>query len=282
MTSFGQRDLAEVALLLQAAARAEIMPRFRRLEAADIRTKSGPLDLVTAADEAAERMITQGLGRIFPGCVVVGEEAASADPSLLEGLRDADLAFVVDPVDGTSNYAAGLPLFGVMAAVIMGGEIVASVIHDPVGDDTAFALRGEGAWMAARDGTRHDLRVASPVPVAQMSGAASWRYLPPDLRHTVCCNLPRVAAAWDYRCAAHQYRMLAAGHCNFLMFNRLMPWDHAPGWLLHQEAGGFSAQFDGTPYRPTVTGGGLLCTSDEASWHELRAALLELPPVRAG
>ncbi len=282
MSGFGLHETSEVALLLQAASRAEIMPRFRRLEAGDIRTKSGPLDLVTEADEAAERMIAQGLRRMFPGCLVVGEEAASADPSLLAGLRDAELAFVVDPVDGTANYAAGLPLFGVMAAAIVRGEIVASVIHDPVGDDTAFALRGEGAWIASPDGRRADLRVAPVVPVDQMSGAASWRYLPPDLRQTVCRNLPRVAAAWDYRCAAHEYRLLAAGHCHFLMFNRLMPWDHAPGWLLHREAGGFSAQFDGTPYLPTVTGGGLLCTVDEASWHGLRAALLELPPVRAG
>lgn len=281
MSLFGQRDLAELGLLLQAAGRAEVMPRFRRLAASDIRTKSGPLDLVTEADEAAERMITQGLQRIFPGCVVVGEEAASVDPALLAGLGGAGLAFVVDPIDGTSNYAAGLPLFGVMAAAIVGGEIVAAVIHDPVGNDTAFALRGEGAWMAAADGSRTDLRVAPAVPVAEMSGAASWRYLPPEQRQTVCANLPRVAAAWDLRCAAHQYRLLAGGHCHFMMFNRLMPWDHAPGWLLHQEAGGYSAQFDGTPYLPTVTSGGLLCTVDEASWHDLRAALLNLPPVRA-
>ncbi len=278
MTGFGLREANAVAQLLQAAARAEIMPRFRRLGSGDIRMKSGPLDLVTEADEAAERMIAQGLRRIFAGCHVVGEEAASADPSLLGGLADADLAFVVDPVDGTANYAAGLPLFGVMAAAIIRGEIVASVIHDPVGDDTAFAIRGEGAWTEAPDGSRVDLRVATPVPVASMSGAASWRYLPPDLRLVVCRNLPRVAAAWDYRCAAHQYRLLAGGHCDFMMFNRLLPWDHAPGWLLHQEAGGFSAQFDGTPYLPTVTSGGLICTSDEEGWHALRAALLELPP----
>ena len=56
---------------------------------------------------------------------------------------------MVDPIDGTSNYAAGLPLFGVMAAVVMRGEVVAAAIHDPVGDDTALALRGEGAWTQA-------------------------------------------------------------------------------------------------------------------------------------
>ncbi len=274
MTGIDLRSLTALGALLRAAARTEIMPRFRRLEPADIRAKSGPLDLVTEADEAAERMITKGLHELFGGCHVVGEEAAAADPSLLENIDAADLLFVVDPVDGTSNYAAGLPLFGTMAAALVRGEIVASVIHDPVGDDTAFALRGEGAWIEAPDGRRQDLRVAPPVPLNEMSGAASWRYLPEPLRSRVCANLPKVGAVFDLRCAAHQYRMLAGGHCHFMLFNRLLPWDHAPGWLLHREAGGFSAQFDHLPYRPAIMRGGLICTPDEGSFHELREALL--------
>ena len=274
MTVFTARDAAAVALLLRAAARAEIMPRFRNLGPGGIRTKSGPLDFVTEADELAERMIARGLERHFPGCVVVGEEAASADPALLETLMGADLAFVVDPVDGTANFAAGLPLFGTMAAALVRGEIAAAIIHDPVGDDTALAVRGEGAWMEQPDGTRRDLRAAEPVPVSWMTGAASWRNLPDGTRENVYRNLAQVAACWDYRCAAHQYRMLAAGDCHFLLFAKLMPWDHAPGWLLHREAGGYSARLDGSSYRPDTREGGLLCAPDRESWEALRAALL--------
>lgn len=276
MSAFSRRQLAELGLLLRAAARTEIMPRFRKLPPEAIRAKSGPLDLVTEADEAAERMITSGLQRLFPGCLVVGEEATAADPGLLDGLGDAELAFTVDPIDGTSNYAAGLPLFGCMAAALCRGEVVAAAIHDPVGDDTALALRGEGAWMEAADGGTIDLRVARPAPVAAMTGALSWRNLPPRERATVLSRLGVVAANWDFRCAAHQYRMVAAGACHYVMFNRLLPWDHAPGWLLHREAGGFSAQLDGLPYRPAqVAAKGLLCTPDEASFQALRTALLE-------
>ena len=274
MTRFDRADLATVEAVLREAARTEIMPRFRRLAAADVRAKTGPLDLVTEADEAAERVIAAALRRAFPGALVIGEEATSADPALLRGLAGADLAFVVDPVDGTSNYVAGLPLFGTMAAAILRGEVVGAVIHDPVGDDTALALRGEGAWLAAPDGRHRDLRIAAPVPVERMAGTASWRYLPAPVRARVCAGLPRLGACWDYRCAAHEYRLLAAGHCHFLMFNRLMPWDHAPGWLLHREAGGYAARFDGSSYLPTHTAGGLICTSDRESWQSLRAALL--------
>jgi fructose-1,6-bisphosphatase/inositol monophosphatase family enzyme len=268
-------DTTTIEAILRDAARADILPRFRRLVAADIRAKTGPLDLVTEADEAAERTIAAALRAAFPGCLVIGEEATAANPALLDSLGAADLAFVVDPIDGTSNYAAGLTLFGSMAAAIVRGEVAAAIIHDPIGDDTAIALRGEGAWTTTADGRRTALCVTPPVPVDQMSGVVSWRYLPASLRTKVCANLPLLAAAWDLRCAAHEYRMIAAGHCHFLMFHRLLPWDHAPGWLLHREAGGFSARFDGTPYTPAERAGGLICTSDEASFLALRQTLLE-------
>ena len=153
-------ELRTVAALLRDSGRAEIMPRFRNLaEGAVEQMKTGPLDLVTEADEAAETLITDGLRREFPGCVVIGEEAASVRPELLKDLAGAELAFVVDPVDGTANFAAGLPLFGVMAAAFRRGEIVAAVIHDPVGDDSwAMALRGEGAWIETPDQRRQDMQ----------------------------------------------------------------------------------------------------------------------------
>jgi fructose-1,6-bisphosphatase/inositol monophosphatase family enzyme len=274
MALFTIRQAEELDLLLRAASRAEIMPRFRKLAARDVREKTGPLDLVTDADEAAEDFITRALHNIFPGCLVVGEEAASRDPSLLTRLADAELAFVVDPVDGTSNFAAGLPLFGCMSAAVMRGEVVAAVIHDPVIDTSSLAVRGEGAWEHAADGTRVDLRVAAPVPVSQMTGAASWRYLAPALQDVVLPNLKNFAQIWDFRCAAHEHRMLAAGHCHFLMFNRLMPWDHLPGTLIHQEAGGYNARFDGSAYVPGMVDGGLLCAPDRESFETLRLALL--------
>lgn len=266
-------DLAEVVQLVRAVARSEIMPRFRALQPGDVQAKSGPLDLVSVADERAEERLSTGLHRLFPGCAVVGEEGATHDPSLLDAIADADLCFVVDPIDGTSNFVAGLPLFGVMVAAVRRGEVVAAVIHDPVGDDTALALRGEGAWQEDAAGGRFALRVAKPVPLGAMAGTVSWRYMPRPEQVAVCANLPKLAAVWDLRCAAHQYRMLAAGHCHFAVYQRLLPWDHAAGWLLHQEAGGWSARLDGSPYRPQHIGGGLVCAPDAASGQALQEAL---------
>ena len=77
------------------------------------------------------------------------------------------------------------------------------------------------------------------------------------------------------RCAAHQYRLTAAGHGHFQVYSRPMPWDHAAGWLLHREAGGCAARIDGEPYDVTRHDGGLLFAPDRASFEALLAALFE-------
>jgi fructose-1,6-bisphosphatase/inositol monophosphatase family enzyme len=274
--AFTRADALAVADILRTTAQAEILPRFRNLSADAIRTKSSQLDLVTDADEAAERVIEAELLRRFPGALVVGEEGVSRNASVLEGLGDAELAFILDPVDGTLNFASGLPLFGVMAAVAIKGEIVCGVILDPISDDWAMAVRGEGTWIQRPDGSASPLQVASPVPLSQMAGNVSWRYLPEDLRPVVTGNLPKVAMAADLRCAAHTYRQIAAGYLHFSFSSSVMPWDHAAGWLIHREAGGYTAHFDGSPYRPVNRGGGLISAPDKESWQAVRDALL--PP----
>lgn len=270
---FSSRDLLHVGDLLASAAAAEIMPRFRTLSSMDVREKSSAFDVVTDADEAAEAVIAAALRAAFPQAVIIGEEGAERDPGLLQSLESAELAFVVDPIDGTKNFTARLPMFGVMAAATVRGEVVGGVIYDPVNRDWAYALRGEGAWLQGGDGTTKDLRVAAPVSPAEMHAVAGTNFLPEPLRSTVSRNLPRIGMNFWLRCAAHEYRMAAAGHCHLLVYNRLMPWDHAAGWLLHREAGGYSAHFDGTPYHPTHLTGGLLAAPDEASWHAAREAL---------
>ncbi|BCP52962.1 inositol monophosphatase [Kaistia sp. 32K] len=271
--TFSTADARTVAAILHDAAEQEILPRFRRLAAGAIRQKTSAEDLVTDADEAAEKVITAKLTKAFPGAVVIGEEAVSADETLLDRLDGAELAFVVDPVDGTKNFASGLTLFGVMAGVVVRGEAVGGVILDPIGGDWTIAVRGEGAWTETADGGRNDLKVAAAKPVDEMSGTASWSLLSEPLRSRVCANLAATRSAAGYRCAAHEYRMLAGGHSHFALYAKLTVWDHVAGWLIHQEAGGYSARFDGSAYQPAHRDGGLLCAPDQASWQALQAAL---------
>jgi fructose-1,6-bisphosphatase/inositol monophosphatase family enzyme len=225
---FTQDDLRRLGAILAAAARSEIMPRFRKLTPGQIQRKSTTFDLVTEADEASEAAIIAALDTDFPAGTVIGEEGTHKDPSLLERIPDAALAFIVDPIDGTRNFASGLPLFGVMTAVTIKGEVVAGVIYDPVGRDWAYALRGGGAWIEQEDGSRAPLRVADPAPLSEMEGFISSTYLPEPLRSTVNSNLSRLAQTTSLRCAAHEYRTAAAGHCHLQLYNRLMPWVTPP------------------------------------------------------
>ncbi|SCX65847.1 inositol monophosphatase [Variovorax sp. EL159] len=273
MKTLTLQDAANLGKILADVARAEIMPRFTGVMANDTREKSSSFDVVTDADEAAEREISRRLLELFPGALVIGEEAAGRDPGLLSRIATAELAFIVDPIDGTKNFSSGVPLFGTMLAVTVRGEIVMGIIHDPVCNDTSFAVRGSGAWRQGEGTIATEIKVAPSVPVDRMHMVAGTNFIPAPLRATVIRNLPKVAMNFWMRCAAHEYRMAAAGHCHALLYYKLMPWDHAAGWLIHKEAGGYSAHFDGSPYTPDHLSGGLICAPDQASWNLLRDAL---------
>ena len=99
---------------------------------------------------------------------------------------------------------------------------------------------------------------------------ASTGYLEFGDRTTVLGNMAKVRFLMNYRCAGHEYRTFAAGHSHFVMYNKLMPWDHLPGALISQEAGAYAARLDGSAYRPEHTAGGLLLAPDRESWDILR------------
>lgn len=263
-------DINALALVLAQAAEAEIRPRFRALAKGDIRTKADANDLVTEADEAAERFIKREVTAQFPGVLFVGEESVAADPALLPKLKDADVAIVVDPIDGTFNFASGVPLFGVMAAIVSGGETAGGIIYDPMGDDFVMAEKGGGAWQTGDHRPAVRLKTRGGAPLEAMTGMASTSFLDRERRARILSNLAKVAFVSNYRCAAHEYRTFAGGHLHYLMYNKLMPWDHLAGTLIAQEAGAYAARFDGSAYKPHHVEGGLLVAPDKDSWEMLR------------
>lgn len=271
---FQRKDIELLAEIATHAADAEIVPRFRKLEGGAVREKTSALDLVTDADEGAEAHMRAAAAKLFPKALFVGEESVEKDRSLLDKIAAADLAIVVDPVDGTNNFAWGLPLFGVIIAVLAKGETVAGLIYDPIGRDCSFCIRGHGAWHKSETGQTRDMKAARPKPLGELVGVSSWYHMPEPMRSQVTANFARVRAAFSYRCAAYEYRLLADGHIDFSMSWKLMPWDHAAGVLMHQEAGGYSARFDGRPYSPSINSGGLMLAPDKASWQALNEALL--------
>jgi fructose-1,6-bisphosphatase/inositol monophosphatase family enzyme len=271
---FARKDLERLADIVTIAADQEIMPRFRSLGVGAIREKTSALDLVTDADEAAEAAIKRAVAKAFPRAVFVGEESVEKDRSLLNKIADADMAIIIDPVDGTSNFAWGLPLFGVLVAVVKRGITIGGIIYDPVGHDCTFAIKGHGAWAKSESGASRDIRVAKPTTLANMTGVTSWYLMPEPMRTRVAANLAKVKASFGYRCAAYEYRIVAEGLVDFSLHYKLMPWDHAAGVLIHAEAGGYSALLDGSPYLPTRFEGGIISAPNRESWQLVHDALL--------
>ncbi|MBP0615295.1 inositol monophosphatase family protein [Jiella mangrovi] len=266
-------DVARFAELLREAAKAEIMPRFRNLSDGDVRQKTSATDLVTEADEAAERFIARECQRLLPDALFVGEESVAADPGLLDRLNEAELAIVVDPVDGTANFAGGLPLFAVMAAIVVKGETVAGLIYDPLGDDCILAEKGGGARRLLASGEEARLSTAAPMPLSEAVGCISTSYFPQALKAHLLPGLGAIKIAANYRCAGHEYRLLASGGSQFSAYAKLMPWDHLAGALITMEAGGHVAKIDGSPYTPLDREGAMIAAASEEAWHAVKATL---------
>jgi fructose-1,6-bisphosphatase/inositol monophosphatase family enzyme len=267
-------DPARVSRLVRDVAEAVILPRFRTLETGQIREKR-PGDLVTIADEESEQRLEAGLGELLPGANVVGEEAAEHDPGVMDALSRSTPCWVIDPVDGTHNFADGKACFAVIVALVVAGEVRAGWIHDPVADRTLYAASGQGAWL---DGRR-----LAPDPVRdvrKMRGSlgSGLRKRIEGRREQGASGLPREIVR--YRCVGREYMDLAEGKLQFARYsNRLKPWDHAAGVLACREAG-MTAKLmrSGAEYVPEtgIVRDNLLLAPDPESWQAL-ADLLDTP-----
>ncbi len=254
---------------MRAAAAEAIMPRYGRLMRHEISEKS-PGELVTAADHEAERILTAGLTALRPGSLVVGEEAAAVDPAIVSRLGAGE-AWLVDPLDGTANFAAGTGPFAVMVALLRDGETVASWMLDPRSGAMAQAERGSGAVLC---GARVRAGSESP-PLAALRGAVFKRFLPPALRESIDRRAGTIGEMLPgLMCAGREYPAIVAGERHFALFWRALPWDHAPGALFAEEAGAMARRLDGSLYSAGDARKGLLVAQNEDIWRAVRESLL--------
>ena len=244
-----------------------ILPRYQKLAVHEVSAKAAD-DVVTVADHEAEEMLAEGLAKIAD-LPVVGEEASFADASVQDRLIGD--CWIVDPLDGTRNFAKGQPPFGILVAMASGGEAHTGWIYDCLSDRFCVAHRGKGAFV---NGERITARpTGEPAPVA----AVSLIFMDPARRAAV------KNAIADYRqvdvpyCAAEQYPRLALGVNDVSIFERTLAWDHAAGVRWLNEAGGKAARPDGSPYRVDEWARkGLIGAASPALWDDLAARLASI------
>ena len=263
-----QRDL--LIACVREAARQRIMPRFRALDPKDISTKSGPADLVTLADTEAEAQISAAVRAAWPEAVVLGEESVAADPPLRAAMGTADTCVVIDPVDGTWNFAKGLAVFGVLVAVLRQGVPVWGLLYDPVMDDWIEAAPGAAAAFVTGAGMSRPLATSPEARDERLTGYLPLGLFDKDDRTRIVGEFPDFMRITGLRCALHEYRMVAQGHAEFCLSGPIPhPWDHAAGALAVEAAGGVARFLDGSPYDARRMEGVLLSAGSQAAWDSL-------------
>lgn len=261
-----QIDTQKVADIIRHVSATEVMPRFKNLAEDDIRQKN-PGDFVTVADEASEKALSAALSAYLPGSIVVGEEAVSKDPSVLDRLASDKPVWVIDPIDGTYNFAHNRSHFGILVSLVQSGETQYGWVYDAPGDRMAIAVKGQGATL---NGVPVKMRASGATPkdmTGMGGGGQAWHFEPvKDL----------VKEIINVRSSLHDFLNLAAGDADFVVhINKVTPWDHAATVLLAQECGGYVALAgEGIPFTPDMHRHCMLIAApDKAKWKMLEDVL---------
>ena len=228
------------ALAEEIARAAGAIQRARYETTLTVRTKSASIDLVTEVDHACEALIVERIRAARPRDAILAEEGGGED------LAGATWRWVIDPLDGTMNFAHGYPRFCVSIGVERGAVRTLGVVYDPLLDELYTAVRGRGAWLNGRR-----LRVSTTASLGEALLATGFAY---DVRRSAVDNLDHFAALVKRSravrrdgSAALDLCYVAAGRLDGYWELKLLPWDVAAGLLIVEEAGGRTSDLRGGP-----------------------------------
>lgn len=218
------------------AAHAELLPRFSAVTR-HVKTDGS---IVTEADHAMQQRMQRELVAQWPGYAFLGEEMAGDEQERLTRKTDRGL-WCLDPLDGTSNFAAGIPFFAVSLALLLDGRPVLGLVYDPVRDECFMARRGEGAWI-------NDTPLgASALPPAELKRAIAcvdFKRLEKPLAGSLGAQ-PPYGSQRNFGSSSLEWGWLADGRFHLYLHGGQKLWDYAAGWLILSEAGGHSVTLDG-------------------------------------
>lgn len=261
------RELLATALELADLAEARILPHYQRC-AVNLKADGSE---VTQADREAEQAVRALLAQRYPDHAVLGEEFG--------GEREAAAQqWIIDPLDGTSAFALGLPLFGTLIAYAEHGEPRVGVIHFPVLGETVYAAKGLGCWYRRRGEAAERVQVRAAVPLAQAvvsaSGVHASDILPAaEGRSYALTPLLRQAGKFKFCGDCMQHALVCRGSLHAAIDTIMQPWDIAALVPCIEEAGGVATNLDGR--RDGVVFGGSLLASCDAALHRQLLALLD-------
>ena len=214
--------------IVKVVAQREIVPRY--LKVAHERKVDG--SIITAADTAAQQALSEGL-HALNGCPVLGEEMTPAEQRALWVHRDTGL-WVLDPVDGTSNFANGLPYFAVSVAFYQSGRPVMGTVYAPEANELFWAEAGHGAFL---NGERLPIKERAPTILECAMAGVDLKRLKPKLASALATCPPYVSQR-NFGSSALDWCYVAAGRLDIYIHGGQKLWDYAAGALILEEAGG--------------------------------------------
>jgi histidinol-phosphatase len=261
-----REELLRFALELARAAEREILPRYQRC-AVSVKADGSE---VTEADKNAEAVMRQMIGERYPGHPILGEEQGGAMAPFAGG------GWIIDPLDGTSSFAVGAPLFGTLVAFVEGDEPVVGVMHFPVLGETVYAAKGLGCRYQRQGAEPMVVRVAAAVPLGQAvvsATAAHGSDIHPS-RGAAYRLMPVIHRARKFRFFSDcfQHALVCRGNIHVAIDTVMQPWDIAALVPCIEEAGGVATTLGGR--REGLVFGGSLMSSCDRRLHDEVLALV--------
>ncbi len=230
-------SIQELASIVRVIADRELPPRF--CAASTTRKPDG--SLLTEADLVMQDALAEALTQRWPGIDVLGEEMDEATQQRALQHEDTGV-WCIDPLDGTNNFAAGVPYYAVSVALLRKQVVEAGVVYDPSRQECFAAARGQGAWLNDRRLERQPPR----APLSRGLALVDLKRLPHGLARRLAAEPPYTSQR-SFGAVALDWCWLAAGRCHVYLHGQQKLWDYAAGCLILQEAGGHAVTLEGDP-----------------------------------
>ena len=223
-------DIQKVIAIIENTAKQYICPRFQNLSPSEVHVKTSG-DLVSIADIEAEKYLKKKLSELVPNSYIVGEEEVEYFPENLKYLQSTDPVWILDPLDGTRNFINGKKPFTIIIAFCVGKKTQMGCIHDPITNETVWAVKGQGCWSGQKC-----IKLDKFSSFEYMKGYLSkYQTTNNKVLDNLSLSIRRVGSI------GREYLDLALGNIQFASFDTtLKPWDHAAGVLIHTESGGYN------------------------------------------
>lgn len=252
--------------LLKQVAKEEILPRFLKT-GYEIKDDGS---LLTEADLAADHRISETLAEKYPDIAFLSEEMSLEQQESL--LVNEPLLWCLDPLDGTSNFAAGMPLFATSLALFNKGEVVMGFTYDPIRDEMFSAVKDEGAWL---NGNPLKCR-PSGFTMNKAIGIVDFKRLKKPLREKIL-EKPPYKSQRNLGSCVLEWAWMAANRGHMYLHGGMKLWDLAAGTLILAEAGGYACTLDGEDvFRPAMKPRSVVISPDKEIFEEWKAYLMDV------